>query len=94
MKIYSYMINVYAILVKAGKYALTADDNPKNLQVIPEPYVEKVAEKLAEEESAKMPQNPEQAKDTADNKTNAENSKNSSVTATSTPSGNPESTVK
>lgn len=94
MKIYSYMINVYAILVKAGKYALTADDNPKKLSVIPEQYIEKVAEKLAEEESAKTPQNPETITPAADNNGTAENSKNSSDTATSAPAENPETIAK
>lgn len=92
--IYGYMINVYSILIKAGKYALTADDNPKNLAVIPEPYIEKVAEKLAEEESAKMQQTPEPAKPTADDKANTGNSKNSSATYISTPVEKPETTAK
>lgn len=94
MQIYSYMVNVYAILIKAGKYALTADDNPKKLAVIPDLYVEKVAEKLAEEEAAKMPQTAEPAKPAVDDKTNAENSKNSSDTAQGTPAEKPESTEK
>lgn len=94
MQIYSYMVNVYAILIKAGKYVLTADDNPKNLSVIPEPYVEKVAEKLAEEETAKITQTAEPAKPAVDDKANAENSKNSSDTAQGTPAEKPESTEK
>lgn len=47
--IYQYMIGVYAILVKAGKWALSADDNPNNLPVVPEEYQIYVAQKLAEE---------------------------------------------
>lgn len=94
MQIYSYMVNVYAILIKAGKYALTADDNPKKLAVIPDLYVEKVAEKLAEEETAKIPQTAEPAKTAADNKANVENSKNSSDTAQAAPPEKPESTEK
>lgn len=94
MQIYSYMVNVYAILIKAGKYVLTADDNPKNLSVIPEPYVEKVAEKLAEEETAKITQTAEPAKPAVDDKANAENSKNSSDTAQGAPAEKPESTEK
>lgn len=94
MQIYSYMVNVYALLIKAGKYVLTADDNPKNLSVIPEPYVEKVAEKLAEEETAKITQTAEPAKPAADDKATAENSKNSSDTAQATPPEKPESTEK
>lgn len=94
MQIYSYMINVYAILIKAGKYALTADNNPKGLQVIPELYIEKVAEKLAEEETAKMPQTPKPTEPAADDKANAENSKNSFDTAQGTPAEKPESTEK
>lgn len=45
--IYTYMIGVYAILVKGGKWALTADDNHNNLPVVPVAYTEKVAEYLA-----------------------------------------------
>lgn len=46
--IYTYMISVYAVLVKGGKWALTADDNEKNLPVVPEAYQMFVAELLVE----------------------------------------------
>lgn len=42
--IYSWMIIAYGVLVKGGKYALTPEDNPQNLPVVPEIYREKVAE--------------------------------------------------
>lgn len=42
-----YMIGVYALLVKTGTWALTADDNPKKLPITPEAYQIKVAEYLA-----------------------------------------------
>lgn len=45
--IYTYMIGVYALLVKGGKYALTAEDNAINLPVVPTAYTELVAEYLA-----------------------------------------------
>lgn len=48
MTIYGYMIIAYGVLVKGGRYALTPDDNPKNLKVVPEAYRERVAEWLAE----------------------------------------------
>lgn len=44
--LYKYKAKAYAVLVKAGKYALTADDNPDNLPVVPEDYQELVAEYL------------------------------------------------
>lgn len=52
MTIYTYMVKVYAILVKGGRYAITATDNTKNLPVVPEAYQEKVAEYLAAEAAA------------------------------------------
>lgn len=52
MVIYSYMISVYAILVKAGKYTLTPDDNPNKLTPVPSEYIQKVAEYLAADNSA------------------------------------------
>lgn len=52
MTIYTYMITVYAVLVKGGKFALTAEDNANNLQVVPNQYQTLVAEKLAAEKSA------------------------------------------
>jgi len=52
MTIYTYMIPVYAILVKGGKYAITATGNTANLPVVPEAYQEKVAEYLAAQVSA------------------------------------------
>lgn len=45
--IYTYMIGVYAILVKGGSWTLTADDNPNKLPLVPTAYTEKVAEYLA-----------------------------------------------
>lgn len=42
--IYGYMVVAYSILVQGGKFALSPDDNPKNLRVVPESYREKVAE--------------------------------------------------
>ena len=48
MTIYGYMIIAYGVLVKGGRYALTPDDNPKNLKVVPEAYRERVAAWLAE----------------------------------------------
>ena len=44
--IYSYMVVAYGVLVQGGKFALSHDDNPKNLRVVPETYREKVAEWL------------------------------------------------
>ena len=52
MTIFTYMITVYAILVKGGKYALTAEDNANSLPIVPEAYQTLVAEKLAAEKSA------------------------------------------
>ncbi|WP_110954797.1 CD1375 family protein [Anaerosinus massiliensis] len=52
MTIFTYMITVYAVLVRGGKYVLTAEDNKNNLQVVPEQYQTLVAEKLAAEKSA------------------------------------------
>lgn len=46
MTIYTYKAKAYAILVKAGKYSLTAEDNPNSLPVVPEEYVELVAAQL------------------------------------------------
>lgn len=45
--IYTYMIGVYALLVKGGKYALTVEDNANNLPIVPTAYQELVAEYLA-----------------------------------------------
>ena len=50
--VYSYMIPVYvlyALLVKAGKWAISEDDNPDSLPVVPELYQEKVATYLAQQ---------------------------------------------
>lgn len=44
--LYKYKAKAYALLVKAGKYALTAEENPDNLPVVPEDYQELVAEYL------------------------------------------------
>ena len=46
--IYSWMVVAYGILVQGGKFALSPEDNPKNLRVVPEAYREKVAEWLVE----------------------------------------------
>ena len=50
--IYTYMVGVYAILVKGGKYALAADDNANSLPIVPDEYQMLVAEKLATEKAA------------------------------------------
>ena len=50
--VYGYMIKVYALLVKGGRYAISADDNPNNLPVVPENYQIPVAEYLASQASA------------------------------------------
>lgn len=52
MKIYTYMVTVYAVLVKGGKYVLTSADNAAGLPVVPEAYQTLVAEKLAAEKAA------------------------------------------
>lgn len=44
-----YMVEVYALLVKTGTWAITSDNNPKKLTVIPETYQIKVAEYLAKQ---------------------------------------------
>lgn len=49
--IYTYMIGVYAVLVRGGKWALTEEGNKNNLPVVPDAYTEKVAEYLAEQAS-------------------------------------------
>ena len=49
--IYTYMVGVYALLVKGGKWAITAEDNANNLPVVPTDYQILVAEKLAAEKS-------------------------------------------
>ena len=50
--VYTYMIKVYALLVKGGKYAISAEDNPNNLSVVPENYQIPVAEYLASQVSS------------------------------------------
>lgn len=50
--VYTYMIKVYALLVKGGKYAMSAEDNPNKLLVVPENYQIPVAEYLASQASA------------------------------------------
>ena len=50
--VYTYMIKVYALLVKGGKYAISAEDNPNNLSVVPENYQIPAAEYLASQVSA------------------------------------------
>lgn len=44
--IYSYIVVAYGVLVQGGKFALSPEDNPKNLRVVLETYREKVAEWL------------------------------------------------
>ena len=50
--VYGYMIKVYALLVKGGKYAISDEDNPNKLSVVPENYQMAVAEYLASQASA------------------------------------------
>ena len=45
--VYGYMIKAYALLVKGGRMAISAEDNPNNLSVVPENYQVPVAEYLA-----------------------------------------------
>ena len=47
---YKYMIPVYALLVRAGKWVITDEDNTENKPVVPELYREDVATYLAEHE--------------------------------------------
>lgn len=49
--IYTYMISVYAVLVRGGKWALISEDNPSKLPIVPTAYTEKVAEYLATEKA-------------------------------------------
>ena len=49
--IYTYMVPVYALLVKGGKYAISADGNTNSLPVVPDEYQMLVAEKLATEKA-------------------------------------------
>lgn len=44
---YTYMIPVYALLVKGGRYAISAEGNTNGLPVVPDEYQRLVAEKLA-----------------------------------------------
>ena len=46
--IYSYMVVAYGVLVQGGKFALSPEDNPKNLPIVHELYREKVAEWVVE----------------------------------------------
>jgi hypothetical protein len=48
MTLYTYKAKAYAILIKAGKYALTAEDNPNSLPVVPAEYAELTAKYLVE----------------------------------------------
>ena len=50
--VYGYMIKTYAVLLKGGRYAISADDNPNKLSVVPENYQIPVAEYLASQASA------------------------------------------
>lgn len=42
--IYTYMVPVYALLVKGGKYAISADGNTNSLPVVPDEYQMLVAD--------------------------------------------------
>lgn len=53
MKKHSYMIPIYAYLVRAGKYAISEDEKTEGQKVVPEIYREDVALHIAEKESAK-----------------------------------------
>lgn len=46
--IYSYIVVAYGVLVHGGKFALSPEDNPKNLRIVPATYCEKVAEWIVE----------------------------------------------
>lgn len=48
MKKWSYMIPVYALLVRSGKWAISEEDKTEGQKVIPEIYREDVAAYLAE----------------------------------------------
>ena len=50
--VYGYMVKTYALLVKGGRYAISANDNPNGLPVVPENYQIPVAEYLASQASA------------------------------------------
>lgn len=50
--VYGYMVKTYALLVKGGRYAISAEDNPNNLLVLPENYQMAVAEYLASQASS------------------------------------------
>ena len=47
---YKYMIPVYALLVRAGRWVIMDEDNTENKPVVPELYREDVAEYLATHE--------------------------------------------
>lgn len=49
--IYGYLVVAYGVLVQGGKWALSPNDNPKNLKVVPESYREKVAEWIVEHDA-------------------------------------------
>ena len=42
--IYTYMVPVYALLVKGGKYAISAEGNTNSLPVVPDEYQMLVAD--------------------------------------------------
>ena len=42
--IYTYMVPVYALLVKGGKYAISAEGNTNSLPVVPYEYQRLVAD--------------------------------------------------
>jgi len=45
--IYKYMVGVYAVLVKGGKWTISSSDNTNSLPVVPTDYQLLVAEYLA-----------------------------------------------
>ena len=48
MKKWSYMIPVYALLVRSGKWAISEEDKTEGQKVVPQVYQEDVAAYLAE----------------------------------------------
>jgi hypothetical protein len=48
MKKWSYMIPVYALLVRSGKWAISEEDKQEGQKVVPEIYQADVAAYLAE----------------------------------------------
>lgn len=48
MKKWTYMIPVYALLVRSGKWAISEEDKTEGQKVVPQVYQEDVATYLAE----------------------------------------------